>query len=73
MSTEQSANGAVDSAWFKSSYSGTNGGDCVEVAVAPDAVRVRDSKRGTGPALQVGAGVWATFVSFASSRDGSGC
>ncbi|MFJ7244095.1 DUF397 domain-containing protein, partial [Kitasatospora sp. NPDC098652] len=27
--------------WFKSSYSGNEGGACVEVAGAPDAVHVR--------------------------------
>ncbi|WP_107062160.1 DUF397 domain-containing protein [Streptomyces sp. NRRL S-37] len=37
----------------KSSRSGTNGGDCVEVATAADAVYVRDSKAvGDGPVLR---------------------
>ncbi|MEM8924902.1 MAG: DUF397 domain-containing protein [Actinomycetota bacterium] len=31
--------------WRKSSYSGSNGGSCVEVADAGDAVLVRNSKR----------------------------
>ncbi|WP_371604248.1 DUF397 domain-containing protein [Streptomyces sp. NBC_01220] len=52
--------------WFKSSYSGSGGGDCVEVAAARDAVHVRDSKAaGDGPALRVGRNEWATFVALA--------
>ncbi|MFJ8141923.1 DUF397 domain-containing protein, partial [Streptomyces sp. NPDC096013] len=40
-------------AWFKSSYSGSEGGDCVEVAAHPSAVHVRDSKVPAGPMLTV--------------------
>ncbi|MGW9497114.1 DUF397 domain-containing protein [Streptomyces prasinus] len=54
--------------WFKSSYSGSGGGDCVEVAVAPVSVYVRDSKAPTdGPALRVGRAEWTAFVSHASA------
>ncbi|WP_043680360.1 DUF397 domain-containing protein [Streptomyces xylophagus] len=50
-------------AWFKSSYSGSEGGDCVEVAAHPSAVHVRDSKTApVGPALTVSPGTWATFL-----------
>lgn len=53
--------------WFKSSYSGSGGGDCVEVAVGPDAVHVRDSKAaGSGPVLRVGRTAWASFVAHAA-------
>ncbi|MDH6588816.1 hypothetical protein M2161_007922 [Streptomyces sp. SAI-133] len=52
--------------WFKSSYSGSGGGDCVEVAAGPDAVYVRDSKVvGGGPVLRVSRGEWAAFVALA--------
>jgi hypothetical protein len=34
-------------AWRKSSYSGSNGGTCVEVAAVGPAVAVRDSKHPT--------------------------
>ncbi|WP_442815472.1 DUF397 domain-containing protein [Streptomyces sp. NBC_01763] len=52
--------------WFKSSYSGSDGGDCVEVAAGHGAVYVRDSKvAGVGPVLRVGRGEWAAFVSLA--------
>ncbi|MBM4827280.1 MULTISPECIES: DUF397 domain-containing protein [Actinomycetes] len=51
--------------WFKSSYSGSGGGDCVEVAAGLDAVYVRDSKvAGDGPMLRVGRDEWATFVAL---------
>ncbi|AGJ54072.1 hypothetical protein F750_1573 [Streptomyces sp. PAMC 26508] len=52
--------------WFKSSYSGSGGGDCVEVAAGHGAVYVRDSKAaGGGRVLQVGRSEWAAFVSLA--------
>ncbi|MCX4592411.1 DUF397 domain-containing protein [Streptomyces sp. NBC_01549] len=54
-------------AWFKSSYSGAEGGDCVEVA-ATTAVHVRDSKDVTGPVLTVSRAAWAGFVELASSE-----
>lgn len=61
----------VDSepAWFKSSYSSDgNEGDCVEVATAPDAVHVRDSKNRPGPQLTFGDDAWAGFVPYAAGR-----
>ncbi|MFB7543560.1 DUF397 domain-containing protein [Streptomyces zaomyceticus] len=53
-------------AWFKSSYSGTQGDSCVEVAVTEQAVHVRDSKDVTRPDFAVGREDWARFVGFAS-------
>ncbi|MEU6389779.1 DUF397 domain-containing protein [Streptomyces sp. NPDC046939] len=49
--------------WRKSSYS-SNGseGDCVEVAHAPGATHIRDSKNTSGPQLTVGALAWARFL-----------
>jgi hypothetical protein len=52
-------------AWFKSSYSGTVGDNCVEIALRPSAVRIRDSKlnpTGDAPELTVPAAAWAEFV-----------
>ena len=67
MSTDQHTSQAAELDWFKSSYSGTNGGDCVEVAAGLDAVYVRDSKAtGDGPVLRVGRGEWAAFVALAA-------
>lgn len=37
--------------WRKSTRSGAEGGDCVEVAGLPGAVAVRDSKDPEGPVL----------------------
>ncbi|OKK22345.1 hypothetical protein AMK16_04120 [Streptomyces sp. CB00455] len=66
MSVEQVSENAGGLHWFKSSYSGSGGGDCVEVAAGPDAVYVRDSKAvGGGPVLRVGRGEWAAFVARA--------
>ncbi|GHD85630.1 DUF397 domain-containing protein [Streptomyces naganishii] len=48
--------------WFKSSYSDSEGGNCVEVALST-AVHVRDSKMPAGPRLRVTASAWAAFVS----------
>ncbi|MFF1297537.1 MULTISPECIES: DUF397 domain-containing protein [unclassified Streptomyces] len=48
--------------WFKSSYSGSEGGNCVEVATQPAAVHVRDSKNPAGPQLTVTPDAWAAFV-----------
>ncbi|MCM2578856.1 DUF397 domain-containing protein [Streptomyces meridianus] len=55
-------NSSCELAWFKSSYSGTSGGDCVEVAAAESAVHVRDSKNRRGPVLRFSATEWAAFI-----------
>ncbi|MFJ6512672.1 DUF397 domain-containing protein [Streptomyces sp. NPDC091406] len=68
MSNSQSPRGTSDLKWTKSSYSGSGGGECVEVASAVSAVYVRDSKRERGPVLSVRADEWAEFVTFASGR-----
>lgn len=52
-------------AWRKSSYSGTNGGDCVEVATTPAAVHVRDSKRPRAASLTFSAKQWSAFAAYA--------
>ncbi|WDZ82635.1 DUF397 domain-containing protein [Micromonospora cathayae] len=52
-----------DAKWRKSTRSGSNGGDCVEVATnLPDIVAVRDSKDPAGPALTFISGSWASFT-----------
>ncbi|AZP19148.1 MULTISPECIES: DUF397 domain-containing protein [Streptomyces] len=48
--------------WFKSSYSSGEGGACVEVAVQPATVHIRDSKTPTTPHLKVTPAAWAAFV-----------
>lgn len=49
-------------AWRKSSYSGGNGGTCVEVGTAGLAVAVRDSKDPAGPRLAFAADTWRAFA-----------
>ena len=49
--------------WHKSTRSGGNGGDCVEVAVnLPGIVAVRDSKDRSGAALVFTRREWAAFL-----------
>ncbi|MEU1007217.1 DUF397 domain-containing protein [Streptomyces sp. NPDC005890] len=48
--------------WRKSSYSGSSGGDCVEVADLPALVAVRDSKKPDSAHLAVDPRAWAAFV-----------
>jgi hypothetical protein len=49
--------------WRKSSFSGSNGGGCVEVARnLPGIVAVRDSKDREGPALVFTLGEWRAFL-----------
>jgi hypothetical protein len=55
--------------WRKSSKSGGNGGDCVEVADnIPGLVGVRDSKDPTGSALTFSPAAWRTFVAQIAER-----
>lgn len=49
--------------WYKSSYSNSAGGECVEVGDGvPGLVPVRDSKDPEGPALRFDAAAWTAFV-----------
>ncbi|HUC25269.1 MAG TPA: DUF397 domain-containing protein [Streptosporangiaceae bacterium] len=49
--------------WRKSSYSGSNGGGCVDVADnLPGVVAVRDSKDPSGPVLAFGPDEWRAFT-----------
>jgi len=57
--------------WRKSSRSGDNGGNCVEVARnLPGIVAVRDSKDPGGPVLIVGRDEWAGFIARLRSPAG---
>lgn len=47
--------------WRKSSYSGNNGGQCVEIA-ARGVVLVRDSKDPHGTVLEVAPEMWREFI-----------
>ncbi|MEV0275638.1 DUF397 domain-containing protein [Streptomyces sp. NPDC050610] len=56
----------TEPAWFKSSYSGTEGDNCIEVAVTEQTIRVRDSKDTTRPHLTIKPHNWARFVRYAA-------
>jgi hypothetical protein len=50
-------------AWRKSSYSGSNGGNCVEVGGHGRRILVRDTQQaGTGPVLRFSADAWRRFA-----------
>ncbi|MBB4715557.1 DUF397 domain-containing protein [Streptomyces luteogriseus] len=53
--------------WRKSSYSGDQGGDCVEVAEASAAIAVRDSKTPAGPILTLDPAAFTTFINWTST------
>ena len=48
--------------WRKSTYSGDNGGTCVEVGIAAPAVAVRDSQHPDGPQLTFPPATWKAFT-----------
>jgi hypothetical protein len=48
--------------WRTSSYSGSNGGNCIEVAAAVNTVAVRDSKDQGGAVLAFGPRDWQRFA-----------
>ncbi|MFF0017914.1 DUF397 domain-containing protein [Streptomyces sp. NPDC005374] len=52
--------------WQKSTYSG-DGSNCVEIAAAPAAIHVRDSKNAEGPHLAFPTAAWTQFISHTAS------
>lgn len=48
--------------WRKSSYSSSNGGNCVEVATTPLTIAVRDSKNPDRAALAFSRDTWHAFI-----------
>ena len=54
--------------WIKSTHSGPDSDDCVEVAFVGEAIAVRDSKNPDGPALIFTPAEWDAFVGGA--KDG---
>ncbi|GHH81691.1 DUF397 domain-containing protein [Streptomyces capitiformicae] len=53
-------------AWFKSSYSGGGGDNCIEVALRPSTVLVRDSKDTQRKSLAVSCDAWSAFTTLAA-------
>jgi hypothetical protein len=52
---------AIEVRWHKSSYSGGNGGDCVEIGERASRVLVRDTKDRRGPVLTFSPEAWQRF------------
>ena len=53
--------------WFKSSYSSNEGQACLEVALTPHTIHIRDSKNTPedGPTLQISPTAWKAFTQLA--------
>ncbi|SFB85077.1 DUF397 domain-containing protein [Streptomyces aidingensis] len=64
MIVQRSGPSVPESAWFKSSYSGSQGGECVEVAVASGAVHIRDSKDSSSPILTTTPEAWCHLLTL---------
>jgi hypothetical protein len=57
--------------WFKSSYSGNDGPDCLEAAISPTPqliLHVRDSKQRDGAHLAFTRAAWSEFLAFTAGR-----
>lgn len=60
----------IGAQWRKSTKSGSNGGDCVEVADnLPGVVLVRDTKDRDGGTLTFRPAAWQSFVDQAKTVD----
>ncbi|MFG2724812.1 DUF397 domain-containing protein [Streptomyces canus] len=68
MNVQRSRAAVPEAAWFKSSYSTGNGGECVEVAEASGTIHIRDSKVRSGLVLTVTPQAWAGFVGLAADQ-----
>ncbi|MFE8946316.1 DUF397 domain-containing protein [Streptomyces sp. NPDC003233] len=55
--------------WFKSSYSGGSGTECVECAPAVNEVKIRDSKRPESN-IRVGHDTWQVFIRAVTHSEG---
>ncbi|MDQ0760499.1 DUF397 domain-containing protein [Streptomyces canus] len=56
--------------WFKSSYSSGGDGDCVEIALTPTTIHIRDSKNPQGPHLTTAPAPWTDFLTHLASAEG---
>lgn len=55
--------------WRKSSRSGPNCDNCVEIAFVTPAIAIRDSKDPDGPALILAPGGWSAFLTGAKTGE----
>ncbi|MFE6888909.1 DUF397 domain-containing protein [Streptomyces sp. NPDC057694] len=52
--------------WFKSSYSDSQGSNCLEAATSPTRIHIRDSKLGPqSPRFTASAPAWNAFLAHA--------
>lgn len=68
MSRNLAESGSGRQVWWKSSYSGDTGGNCVEVAGLIDHMGIRDSTKPDAAQLYVGRQEWAAFVTAVRDR-----
>ena len=69
MINASSANSADELEWFKSSYSTSDGPECVEVASTSASIFVRDSKDKEGVHLNFRTISWSAFASFVAEAN----
>ncbi|EPD56176.1 DUF397 domain-containing protein [Streptomyces sp. HGB0020] len=50
--------------WRRSSYSGSSGGECVEVATLTQGIAIRDSKNPAHGILTLTPEAWAALVAY---------
>lgn len=60
--------GSLAPHWFKSSYSGGSGTECVECAYTNELTLIRDSKDPTGPIVTVRTQAWQLFIRHLSQQ-----
>ena len=56
----------MDSGWFKSSFSGSNNENCVEVRISSSSVALRDSKNPL-PTFTISTASWRFFLAAQQS------
>jgi hypothetical protein len=70
MGVEETSNSSDRLHWYKSTYSGGAGSECLEVADRSRTVHVRGSKDMSRLGLTVGPTAWSAFVGFAAVEAG---
>ncbi|MFI9844740.1 DUF397 domain-containing protein [Nonomuraea sp. NPDC051941] len=68
--SDELADELARAAWRKATKSGSNGGNCIEVAPLPGGrVGLRDTERPDLPAYVVSGSVWAAFIDGAKKGE----
>lgn len=68
MKAENAAPGPAPLAWRKSSYSGGEGGNCVETAASEQTIHIRDSKSLCSPEITASPRAWTAFLAHISGN-----